>query len=438
MNDDQFEREERVLREAARRIADGPAPWTLHSRVAAIPAEHPRRAGRGRRGLGGFLGVLRLAGAAALIAVVAVTALVAGGLLPQKNVVPPAATGSATPTTSVTLSSVPTESAAPSPSPSPTVSPTASPPPNSGIVVTSVAFFDALHGLAVGGSGSAPDFGVGFAAGSAVVWQTSDGGRTWAWMSTLPDAPGTASVATFGSSLAWLGASCGPDAPTGCQPALFASRDGGRTWEKRSDVGIGSLSFVDEMHGWGVSGALFPAVSTGSVLRFTVDGGRTWADSPIDPCPSKAYWPVGVSFTDLKHGWVGCEGQASAGLGGKAVVRTTDGGRTWTLLANANGFYDPTIPAVGAISESDYLSGIAIRASGAGLIWEGRGGIQWTSDGGRTWSASQLEVDTNNAGVLISDRAWLLVVTTSGQQAVERTTDSGGSWQSIATLPLPG
>ena len=436
MSDDQFEREERVLREAARRIADGPAPWTLRSHVAGIPAEHPHRAGGERRSRG-FLGVLRLAGAAALIAIVAVTALVAGGLLPQKNAVPPVATGSATPTTSVTPSSVPSVTATPSPSPSATVSPTASPAPNSGIVVTSVAFFDAVHGLAVGGSGSG-DYGVGSAAGSAVVWQTGDGGRTWAWMSTVADAPGTASVATFGSSLAWLGASCGPDASTSCQPALFASRDGGHTWEKRSDMSIGSLSFVDEMHGWGVSGALFPAVSTGSVLRFTVDGGRTWADSPLDPCPSKAYWPVGVSFTDLKHGWVGCEGQASAGLGEKAVVRTTDGGRTWTLLANANGFYDPTVPAVGSISESDYLSGIAMRASGAGLIWEGRGGVQWTSDGGRNWSTSQLEVDTNNAGVLISDRTWVLVVTGQGQQTVERTTDSGGSWQAIATLPLPG
>jgi photosystem II stability/assembly factor-like uncharacterized protein len=434
MNDEEFERE--VLA-AARRIAEGSAPWTLRSRVAAVPTEHPRSAGRARR-FGGFRGGMRLAGAAAvLVLVVAVTALVAGGLLPQKNVVPPVATGSAKPTKSVTFSVEPSATETPSPSRSATASAPASPAPNSGIVVTSVAFFDALHGLAVGGSASG-DYGVGWAAGSAVVWQTGDGGRTWAWMSTLPDAPGIASVATLGSSLAWLGASCGPDAPTSCQPAMFASRDGGRTWEKRSDVSIDSLSFVDETHGWGVSGALFPAVSTGSVLRATVDGGRTWADSPIDPCPSKAYWPVGVSFTDLEHGWVGCEGQASAGLGEKAVVRTTDGGRTWTLLANANGFYDPTVPAVGVISEGDYLSGIAMRASGAGLIWEGRGGIQWTSDGGRIWSAGYRDVDTNSAGAMISDRIWVLVVTIQSEQTVERTTDAGKTWQTISTLPPPG
>ena len=78
-----------------------------------------------------------------------------------------------------------------------------------------------------------------------------------------------------------------------------------------------------------------------------------------------------------------------------------------------------------------------MRGSGAGLIWEARGGIQWTSDGGRQWSARQLEVDTNNTGVLINDRTWVLVVTGQGQQTVERTTDSGGSWQTISTLPLP-
>jgi photosystem II stability/assembly factor-like uncharacterized protein len=145
-----------------------------------------------------------------------------------------------------------------------------------------------------------------------------------------------------------------------------------------------------------------------------------------------------VSFTDLKHGWVGCAGDVSAGVGEKAIVRTTDGGRTWTVLANANGLFDPAVPATGSISEDDYPTGIAMRASGAGLIWEARGGIQWTSDGGRQWSASQLEVDTDNTGVLINDRTWVLVVTGQGQQTVERTTDSGGSWQTISTLPLPG
>jgi hypothetical protein len=432
MNDEQFERE---VRAAAHRIAEGSAPWTLHLDVAGIPAEHPHRAG-GERRFGGFLGSLRLAGAAAVLAVVVATALVAGGLLPQKNGVPPVATGSATPTSSVTPSSLPTESAAPSPSPSATVSATASPAPNSGIVVTSVAFFDAIHGLAVGGSGSA-DYGVGSAAGSAVVWQTGDGGRTWAWMSTLPGAPGTASVATFGSSLAWLGASCGPDAPTSCQPALFASRDGGRSWQKRSDVSIGSLSFVDEMHGWGVTTLHPQGAPISMVLRFTVDGGQTWSDSTGDPCPS--YWrPIGVGFTDLERGWIVCWGQGSAGVGEKAVVRTTDGGRTWTLIASATPFYGSGVPVVGSISEDDYPTGIAMRASGAGLIWEARGGIQWTSDGGRQWSASQLEVDTDNTGVLINDRTWVLVVTGQGQQTVERTTDSGGSWQTISTLPLPG
>jgi hypothetical protein len=46
MNDERFENE---VREAARRIADHDAPWTLHSRVAAIPAEHPQRARDGRQ-----------------------------------------------------------------------------------------------------------------------------------------------------------------------------------------------------------------------------------------------------------------------------------------------------------------------------------------------------------------------------------------------------
>ena len=115
MNDEQFERE---VREAARRIADHRAPWTLHSRVAAIPAEHPHRARPGRR----FGGSLRLAiAASALVAVVVATTFFVGAL-PRFNAVLPGGSPSRSPTagptpTSLSPSLTPAPSTAPSPTP---------------------------------------------------------------------------------------------------------------------------------------------------------------------------------------------------------------------------------------------------------------------------------------------------------------------------------
>ena len=90
MNDDQFDRQ---VREAARRIADGPASSALRARVAAIPAEHPRPA----RGIRRFTVGVRLAGAAAVLLVLVVAATLVVATLPRNTPVVPGATASPTP-----------------------------------------------------------------------------------------------------------------------------------------------------------------------------------------------------------------------------------------------------------------------------------------------------------------------------------------------------
>ncbi len=91
MNDEQFERE---VREAARRIADHPAPSTLRSWVAAVPTEHPHRVRRSRR----FGGSLRLAVTAATLLAVVAAATFFVGALPRLNTVPPGGSRGESPT----------------------------------------------------------------------------------------------------------------------------------------------------------------------------------------------------------------------------------------------------------------------------------------------------------------------------------------------------
>jgi photosystem II stability/assembly factor-like uncharacterized protein len=419
MNDEEFERE---VRAAAQRIAAGSAPWTLRSRVAAVPTEHPRSAPSTRR-FGGFRGGLRLAGPAALVVVVAVTALVAGGWLPQKNVAPPLTTGSMAPTTSVTPSSVPTATATPSTAPSPS--------PASEPQIAGIAFFDALHGLLVGGSDNSR--GALEPGGSGIVWRTDDGGKTWA--KTVLDTPALWSVAVVGPSLAWAGAVCATDAPPGCQSALLASRDGGKTWSTISSEAFAILDFVDANDGWG-AGALG--------LSHTTDGGQTWSGSPKQPCPAVTRQLVGVSFVDAKRGWVACSGDSTGTEQlRKAVVGTTDGGRTWTVLASAY----VTTPDVGSIPGTGLILGISMRPNGTGLfvmLISAVDGTWRTTDGGRTWTDVRIGANQGDYGALaaslVDDRTWLIVLEggNPGGLKLVRSTDAGKTWQTISTLPPPG
>lgn len=332
---------------------------------------------------------------------------VTGPAVPSGSTIASAATPSATIPASV--SKPPSE--APSPSPA------------GAAEIGGIAFFDAQHGLVVGGSDNSGGLGPG---GSGVLWRTDDGGTTWA--KTALGATAVWSVATVGPSLAWAGAVCATDAPPSCQSALLASHDGGQTWSTISNEAFAALSFVDANDGWGAS-----------PLRHTTDGGRTWSNSPTQPCPASLDMrPAGISFVDARRGWVACAGD-SVGTQEtqKEVVGTTDGGRTWEVLASAY----VTTPDVGSIPGADVLGGIAMRPNGTGLIWMPIGAVDgtWrTVDGGRTWIDMRFGAHAGDYGAraacLVDDHFWLMVLEGGDQgRQIVRSTDSGTTWQEIAT-----
>jgi photosystem II stability/assembly factor-like uncharacterized protein len=293
--------------------------------------------------------------------------------------------------------------------------------------VSSVAFFDAAHGLVVGAT---PD-------GRGAVWRSADGGRTWAEARSGTGA--LVFVAVAGRSRAWTSPACVPETiARGC--TLLASTDGGRTWSVVSDRAFNAASFVDADHGWAVAPPT-PGAGTYRILA-TADGGRSWAALPAAPCRTIGF-PVAVSFVSRLHGWIGCAGEGSAGQAPKAVAETTDGGRTWHVRARATPPRSrPGDPAdVGSISMSDYLDGIAMRPSGLGLAWEGRGGTLRTTDGGRTWRT--MPPGGSDAGPVpaggwaITDRDWLILLWDPTAQAtvLYATHDGGRTWQAGSHVP---
>lgn len=150
------------------------------------------------------------------------------------------------------------------------------------------------------------------------VVSTRDAGRTWTTRLV-------SSSSRHGEYMRFFDRSAGVVVAIGAEAAVFVTRDGGAHWTRRAvnagDVYVMSASFVDPMHGWLLG---FGAVSTGlgsTVLLRTTDGGATWTDLGQAAIPSVQAFAV--SFTDRWNGWL------DAVAPGPFAYTTSDAGATW-------------------------------------------------------------------------------------------------------------
>lgn len=162
--------------------------------------------------------------------------------------------------------------------------------------------------------------------------------------------------------------------------ALYVTTDGGSTWDKRPvPYGLGTreatgFEFIDHDHA-------FVAVTTGStaytvaVIRSS-DGGRTWTQSIV--LKNKGFDSIGFQMVDKLHGWLL--------LADSRVVswlwRTADGGVTWTPLVD-------TANQANAPARMRFVSDL----EGWGLPENGRGLVH-TLDGGKTWTRASVPTPT--------------------------------------------
>ena len=218
--------------------------------------------------------------------------------------------------------------------------------------------------------------------------------------------------------------------------------DGGATWQTAVVPGADTLQFrdvvaFDARTAWALS------IGNGASSRIvkTTDGGTTWRTVFVND-RAEAFFDC-LSFWDPQRGLA-----YSDSIDGTFVVITTeDGGETWQPVPTR------VLPRATEGEGGFAASGTCVATQGADRAWIATGNadparVLRTDDGGRSWTASEVPVVAGAAKGLASiamrdDRDCVAVGGDIGDpesdvDAVARTTNGGRTWQRGGRLPFSG
>jgi photosystem II stability/assembly factor-like uncharacterized protein len=245
----------------------------------------------------------------------------------------------------------------------------------------SIQFLDTSTGLAMA------DRGVGLGSNSVEVFQTSDGGATWLSIfnndPNRSDSSGSLPLSGIKNGMTFREANNGW--VTGTRPVdgevyLFVTNDGGISWEQQSiplPPGYGTYQYFPQAPVFFGSDGFLPLMiylsNTPDFTFYTThDGGTTWTGDPTND--NSVVTPGRYAFADALHGW--------CWDGGTTLYSTTDGAQTWTgtLLS---------LDLTDRLGQIEFVPGTLGQFTGWTLTSvddAGRSQLYKTSDGGRTWT----------------------------------------------------
>ncbi|HEX2995127.1 MAG TPA: CARDB domain-containing protein, partial [Anaerolineales bacterium] len=222
------------------------------------------------------------------------------------------------------------------------------------------------------------DDATGWAIGNNLVLRTWDGGATW-YNITMPN--------VYSVLNGYF-----PDVNQGWALApneVYHTVDGGTRWS-RYEVPFsgGYIQFLDDLHGFVLSGEASGMNKHAVSLYQTSDGGVTWTlRFAIDPSVPDNSLPFsghknGMTFRDTSTGWIGGDYPAE---GYVYLYKTTDGGATWAKqsLALPAGYETASISITAPkfFSANDAILPVRMSTNAGSDIF-----IYISHDGGNTWT----------------------------------------------------
>jgi photosystem II stability/assembly factor-like uncharacterized protein len=262
---------------------------------------------------------------------------------------------------------------------------------------------------------------------------TSDGGRTWTVRLTSLLNPGGGTtidhLQAVDATHAWALVTTTCD-QTGCDKALRATADGGVSWKTLRSGRLTQLRVASLARAW-----LSADAGEGSIVYATADGGATWKQQLATEQPL-----VGLDAASERDAWALTRDGAyctSSSCERYELLVTRDGGVSWSSLGNPKD-KTPTGTAQGCTFGN--LAGPLFASSQIGWLGASRGaggasgvgGIMRTMNGGRTWTCFVVPPDVERVSAADPDHVLALSRDArTAAYALWLSTDSGFGWTPI-------
>src|SRR5438552_10188481 len=232
--------------------------------------------------------------------------------------------------------------------------------------------------------------------------------------------------------------------------SILKTTDGGRHWKDMTPVNAGLNQdargqFLNTQDAWIAIGPANQQEGPGIAVLRTTDGGRSWQRSTIND-PQVALIDV-PHFLNVQQGWLAVSSTPGAGSAGTDIWYSNNDGQTWTKRSSNKDSSGLNLGYVTGISFRDAQVGIATGNRGAGGD-NAVPSIALTHNGGQTWQTQMLPhllggyvnpMATSQPPVFFGNVVVLPVTITAQSGPVldlYRSNDGGLNWFQTSAVPI--